>query len=230
MAKRFIYYDTETTGVRAGKDRIVEIAAFDPVEDRTFCQFTNPDCPIPPEVSKITKITDDMVKDAPPIGEVMTSFDEFCKGDVVLVAHNNDGFDKPFLEAEFKRGGMSMPSWTFVDSLKWARKYRNDLPRHSLQSLREVYGIVANQAHRALDDVIVLEKIFSQMIGDLSVEMVLELLAKKTKVTNMPFGKHAGKPLSEVPKNYIAWLAKSGAFDKQDNAELKKAIEEVHQL
>ena len=46
----------------------------------------------------------------------------------------------------------------------------------------------------------------------------------------MPFGKHAGKSLLEVPKDYIAWLAKSGAFDKKENAELKAAIEEVHSL
>lgn len=228
MTKRFIYYDTETTGVRPGKDRIVEIAAFDPVENRTFCEFTNPECPIPPEVSAITNITDEMVANSPPIGEVMALFAEFCKGDVVLVAHNNDGFDKPFLEAEFERGGLSIPDWIYVDSLKWARKYRNDLPRHSLQSLREVYGIEANQAHRALDDVIVLEKIFRKMIGDLSCEMVLELMSKKVKITNMPFGKHAGKPLKDVPKDYISWLANSGAFEK--NAELKAALEEVHNI
>lgn len=230
MAKRFIYYDTETTGVRPGKDRVIEIAAYDPVEDRKFCSFINPECLIPPEASAISHITDEMVKDAPKIGEVLSSFSLFCEGDIVLVAHNNDAFDKPFLEAEFLRGGISMPSWIFVDSLKWARKYRTDLPRHSLQSLREVYGIASNQAHRALDDVYVLEQIFRKMIGDLSCEDVLDLLSQTTKIVRMPFGKYAGKMISEVPKDYILWLVKSGAFDKKENAALKEIIEKTHNL
>lgn len=230
MAKRFIYYDTETTGVRAGKDRIVEIAAFDPVEDRQFCTLINPECLIPPEASAISHITDDMVKDAPLIKEALLSFVEFCSGDIVLVAHNNDGFDKPFLEGEFQRANVEMPTWIFVDSLKWARKYRNDLPRHSLQSLREVYGIQANQAHRALDDVIVLKEVFSRMIDDLSCETVLQLLSQTTQIVRMPFGKYAGKMISEVPKDYVQWLIKSGAFDKKENAPLREVFEKFHNL
>lgn len=230
MAKRFIYYDTETTGVKPGKDRVIEIAAFDPVQDRKFCSFVNPECLIPSEASAISHITDEMVKDAPLIKEVLLSFVAFCEGDVVLIAHNNDAFDKLFLEGEFQRAGLPMPSWVFVDSLKWARKYRSDLPRHSLQSLREVYGIVANQAHRALDDVLVLEQIFGRMIGDLSCETVLELLSQSSQIVRMPFGKYAGKLISEVPKDYFLWLQKSGAFDKKENAALKEVIEKTHNL
>jgi DNA polymerase-3 subunit epsilon len=224
MAKRFIYYDTETTGVKPGKDRIVEIAAFDPLENRKFCTFVNPECPIPPEASAITHITDDMVQDAPKIKEALAAFMDFCQGDVVLVAHNNDSFDKPMLEGEFKRAGEIMPSLAFADSLKWARKYRPDLPKHSLQVLREVYGIEANQAHRALDDVIVLEKLFRFMIDDLPCEKVLELLSQTQAVNRMPFGKYAGKLLGEVPKDYVAWLAKNQVFDKAENSALKEAF------
>ncbi len=228
MKKRFIYYDTETTGIKIGKDRIIEIAAFDPTLDRKFCTFTNPECPIPPESTQITHITDDMVKEAPLIQEALTQFVSFCEGDVVLVAHNNDGFDKPFLEAEFRRANLPMPSWIFVDSLKWARKYRNDLPRHSLQILRESYGIQANQAHRALDDVIVLHEVFRRMIDDLSCETVLELLSQTVVIHKMPFGKYAGKKLSEVPKDYIEWLSQSGALDKQENASLRESLEKLY--
>ena len=229
MLKPFrpIYYDTETTGVRNDKDRIIELAAFDPIDHRTFCQFINPHSPIPPEATAIHQITDEMVANAPSFREVAESFVAFCPAGTVLIAHNNDAFDKLFLEQEFKRSGLELPQFHFIDTLKWARKYRADLPRHTLQSLREVYGFQANQAHRALDDVIVLHQVFSAMIDDLSIEKVLELLARPQSQIRMPFGKHQGKLLAEVPKDYVAWLASSGAFDKAENQELKANFEKV---
>jgi len=65
MAKRPIYYDTETTGIRPDKDRIIEIAAFDPKENKTFHSLIHPGCPIPKEASAIHHIYDETVKDAP---------------------------------------------------------------------------------------------------------------------------------------------------------------------
>lgn len=230
MKPRPIYYDTETTGIKPGKDRIIEIAAYDPVQDRSFCTFTNPECPIPAESTAITNITDEMVQGAPLIREALTSFIEFCSGEFVLIAHNNDAFDKPFLEAEMERAGLKMPSWIFLDSLKWSRKYRSDLPRHSLQFLREAYGIESNQAHRALDDVLVLHKVFSRMVDDLSMEKILTLLTQTPQTVRMPFGKHAGKPLSEIPKDYVEWLAKNGALDKKENATLRATFEKLGYL
>ncbi len=227
MPKRPIYYDTETTGVRSDKDRIIELAAYDPVLDKTFVQLVNPGMNIPPEATAIHKITDAMVSSAPSFAETAPLFVDFCSGDTVLIAHNNDTFDKLFLEKEFKRAEQEMPSWHFIDSLKWARKYRPDLPRHTLQSLRELYGIEANQAHRALDDVKILHQVFSYMIDDLSMETVIELLSRSTNVNRMPFGKHQGKALDEVPRNYVAWLKDGGAFDKPENSELKASFEKL---
>lgn len=227
MAKRPIFYDTETTGVKPGKDRIIEIAAYDPIQDRQFCTFVNPECLIPAESTAICHITDEMVKDAPLIREALSSFMDFCSGEVVLIAHNNDAFDKQFLEFEMNRAQLKMPLWPFIDSLKWSRKYRSDLPRHSLQFLREVYNIQANQAHRALDDVIVLYQIFSRMVGDLSMEQIENLLSQSSAVTRMPFGKHAGKPLSEIPKDYVEWLSKNGALDKKENTVLKENFQKL---
>ena len=222
-----VYYDTETTGIRSEKDRIVEIAAFDPTSKRTFCQFVNPGIPIPLEASNVHHITDDMVADSPSFQEVGQAFIDFCGPEAVLIAHNNDGFDRHFLESECKRHNLILPAWHQVDSLKWARKYRPDLPRHSLQTLREVYGIPPNQAHRALDDVVVLYEIFSQMIDDLSIETVIALLSAPSQISKMPFGKHQGVPLSQIPKSYIKWLTKSGAFDKPDNKELYQSFEKL---
>lgn len=224
---RAIYYDTETTGVSPEKDRVIEIAAYDPLKKASFSHLINPGILIPREATAIHGITDEMVKDKPSFKEIAADFITFCGDDAVLIAHNNDAFDIHFLRACFIVSEMTMPSWRFIDSLKWARRYRPDLPRHGLQALREHFGISANQAHRALDDVIILEKVFQLMIGDLSIETVHQLMSVQSKLTHMPFGKYQGKPLAEVPSDYVTWLAKSGAFDKPDNHLLKQELENL---
>lgn len=226
---RPIYYDTETTGIRPEKDRIVEIAAFDPFRNKTFTTLINPGIAIPEEATAIHGITNEMVKEAPSFAQASKDLIAFCEEEVVLIAHNNDSFDKHFLIHEAKRHELSLPSWPMIDSLKWARKYRPDLPRHSLQFLRQMYGIAENQAHRALDDVIVLHQVFSIMIDDLPLKTVMTLLENSpaASIDTMPFGKHQGKPLSEVPPSYVIWLKGQGAFDKPENAPLKAAFEKI---
>lgn len=223
---RYIYYDTETTGLNSKTDRIIEIAAYEPLENKTFCSLINPNMPIPKESTAISNITDEMVANAPTFEEAGKKFIEFCEG-AVLIAHNNDNFDVHFLRAEFERAQVPMPNWQFIDSLKWAKKYRPDLPRHSLQYLREIYGIEENQAHRALDDVIVLSQVFSKMIDDLSIEKVMDLLNKNDKLKLMPFGKHKGKPLGDVPKSYVSWLNENAVFEKAENSQLKQEFEKL---
>jgi DNA polymerase-3 subunit epsilon len=166
-----------------------------------------------------------MVAEAPPFSVIGNEFSAFCEGDVCLIAHNNDTFDSLFLKAEYSRHNLTIPPWKMLDSLKWARRYRNDLPRHTLQSLREVYGIPSNNAHRALDDVIVLHQVFQFMIDDLPLDEVFKLINRPKEIQHMPFGKHQGKPLKEVPKDYVAWMAGSGAFDKPENQELKSRFQ-----
>ncbi len=221
---RAIFYDTETTGVRSANDRIIELAAYDPERDRTFVELINPGCPIPAEASAVHHISDEMVADKPSFGEVGERFVQFCEGEVVLVAHNNDGFDKHFIRCEFERSGVTLPGWHYFDTLKWARRYRPDLPRHNLQFLRETYGFEANQAHRALDDVIILHKVYQMMVDDLTIDQAYALLNVKRKITTMPFGKYRGTPLQEVPGDYLKWLKESGALDKPDNEALKEAL------
>lgn len=221
MSLRAIYYDTETTGIKPDKDRIIEIAAYDPVRDRRFEKFVNPGRPIPADATAIHHITDEMVASAPSFAQVGAEFIEFCEGEVVLIAHNNDAFDLPFLRNEFTRNNVKMPEWKFLDTLKWARRYRPDLPRHPLQFLREIYGIPPNQAHRALDDVIVLHQVFQKMIDDLTIDQIYHLVNRPRLIQHMPFGKHQGQLLSTIPSTYVKWLASNGVFEKPENQELK---------
>ena len=231
MVLRPIYYDTETTGLKWQTDKIIELAAYDPVNDKTFETLINPQTPIPKEATAIHHITDNMVKDAPLLAKAANDFVEFLGTDFVLIAHNNDGFDKYFMEAAFKELGIDISCWKYIDSLKWARKYRRDLPSHKLQYLREVYGILANQAHRALDDVMVLYEVFSKMIDDLPMEKVINLIyntgAPAQKSGVMTFGKHQGKPLGEVPPGYVAWMQKSELLDKEEHRSLKEEFQKL---
>lgn len=232
MTLRAIYYDTETTGIKSDKDRIVEIAAYDPLLDKRFEKFVNPGIPIPREATAVHHITDEMVADVPSFAQIGAEFIEFCEGEVVLIAHNNDSFDYHFLRNEFERHGSSIPAqWKFLDTLKWARRYRSDLPRHPLQFLREVYGIAANNAHRALDDVIVMHQVFSYMIDDLTIAEAYELMNRpRAALQHMPFGKHQGQPLNKIPRNYVQWLATNGVFEKPENQELKETFAKLGML
>jgi DNA polymerase-3 subunit epsilon len=225
MALRPLYYDTETTGIQPQNERIIEIAVYDPVQNRTYESLINPGKPIPKEATAVHNITDQMVANAPSFAQVAIEFFDFCQGDTVLVAHNNDSFDLPFLKEECKRNNLEMPDFKTFDTLKWVRKYRPDFPRHSLQFLREALEIPPNQAHRALDDVKVLHEVFSFFIDDLPWEQVYTLMKQGNHSMRMPFGKYQGKALAEVPKDYVRWLKGQGVFDKPENKELKECFE-----
>ncbi|ANH79142.1 putative quorum-sensing-regulated virulence factor [Candidatus Chlamydia sanziniae] len=221
-----VFYDTETTGTQIDKDRIIEIAAYNGSTGESFVTYVNPDIPIPEEASKIHGITTETVLSAPKFPEAYENFKQFCGSTCILVAHNNDAFDLPLITRECRRHSLEPLTNRTVDSLKWAQKYRPDLPKHSLQYLRQVYGIAENQAHRALDDVIILYKVFRAMIGDLEGEQVFNLLQENChpKVFKMPFGKYRGKTLTEIPASYFAWLESQGALDKPENKDIKVAI------
>lgn len=230
MGMKAIFYDTETTGISSERDRVIELAAYDAENDRSFQRLINPGIPIPKEATAIHKITNEMVATAPSFGMIVEEFVDFCGTDAVLIAHNNDGFDIHFMRQEFSRCNKPMPAWKYLDSLKWARRYRPDLPRHSLQHLRETYGIPANNAHRALDDVIILHKLFGLMTDDLHISQVYELLNRPREMQHMPFGKYQGQPLSSLPADYLTWLKSSGSFDKPENQDLRNSLQRLGKL
>lgn len=182
MSRRPIVYDTETTGLDPKQCRIIEIAAYDPHNEKTFHAFINPGCPIPKEAQAIHGISNEMVREAKGFEQVGPAFFEFCGENGVLIAHNNDEFDRHFLHHESIRHAITMPPLAMFDTLKWARKYRPDLPRHSLQFLRQVYGIQERRAHRALDDVLVLYELFTLLTDDLPIDEVLALMAPPPKL------------------------------------------------
>ena len=72
-----------------------------------------------------------------------------------------------------------------------------------------------------------MHKVFSELIDDLDLETILELMSEKEALHSMPFGKHKGKALKDVPTGYIRWLDENGALNKPDNTELKLGFEKL---
>ena len=148
----FVAFDLETTGLSARTDVITEIGAVimrdGEVLDR-FQTFVDPKRPLPQKIVELTGITDEMLRGAPEIGEVLPRFLEFC-GDRPLCAHNAD-FDVGFLTAAAKELGIEFAP-TYVDTLILAQNLMPKLGKYKLNIVADALGLPDFQHHRASDD------------------------------------------------------------------------------
>ena len=126
-----------------------------------FESFVNPEIPIPPHITKITGITDEMVKGAGTIKDVLPNFLEFI-GDATLVAHNAD-FDLGFIRYNCKQLGLKFTN-KHKDTLEMARRLYPSFKNHKLGNIAQELGIKVTVAHRALDDVKTLVQVFNKMV------------------------------------------------------------------
>lgn len=164
----FVAFDTETTGLWAASNRIVEIAAvrfhLGSAESETFQALVNPGRPIPAEVTRIHGITDTDVADAEPVGPVLNRFARFCGPDSILIAHNAM-FDISFVGWELFRSGETFGSNPVIDSRLLALALSPGLPSYSLLSLARHFELAESQAHRALADAELVRKLFSRLLA-----------------------------------------------------------------
>ncbi len=159
--------DIETTGLSYRREKITELGAIKIKNGEiidTFECFVNPEKPIPYDVISVTHITDDMVRDAETIDKVLPKFIEFA-GDSVLVAHNAN-FDIGFLIHFAEEQGLRLDN-TYIDTLALARDMFPDYKKFKLGIIAENLGIRVDVAHRALDDVKTLVKVFEVMLKNL---------------------------------------------------------------
>lgn len=167
---REIVFDTETTGLDpAAGDRITEIGCvevFDCIPTgRTFHAYVNPQRSIPPEVTKITGLTEAFLADKPLFEAVAQSFLDFV-GDAVLVAHNA-GFDRGFVNMELARAGLDiLPDSRFKDTARLARA-RFPGSYVSLDALckRFEISLETRETHGALVDSLLLAEVYLELSG-----------------------------------------------------------------
>ena len=160
----YCVFDLETTGISFRTEKITEIGIMKVKNGEvidSFETFVNPEKPIPMRVQEITHITDDMVKDAPTIEEVLPKVLEFF-GDSVLVAHNAD-FDTSFIKYNCEKMGLKFDN-TYLDTLRLAKDLFPEYKKYKLGIIAENLGIKVEVAHRALDDVDTTVKVFNVML------------------------------------------------------------------
>jgi DNA polymerase-3 subunit epsilon len=149
----FVVVDLETLGGRPGPGTIIEIGAYRMIGRRigeSFQSLIRPRAPIPPFITRLTSISNEMVADAPPIEDVMPAFRNFL-GDAVMVAHNA-AFDFGFLDFEFRRlFGLGLLN-PVLCTLRLSRRMLPSVKRRRLDALAEHFGLSIEGRHRGLGD------------------------------------------------------------------------------
>jgi DNA polymerase III subunit epsilon len=162
----FAIIDIETTGGNPRRDKITEIAVF--VHDGlqvvdSYQTLINPERNIPPFITKMTGITDEMVKYAPKFYEVAKDIVEITEGRV-FVAHNVT-FDYGFIAQEYLRLGYNYQREKLC-TVQLSRKSFPGLESYSLGKLCDSLNIVLNDRHRAAGDCLATVKLFEMILNN----------------------------------------------------------------
>lgn len=172
----YVVFDTETTGLNAREDTLIEIAAVrmkgQTILD-TFSTLIDPERSLSPKTTELTGITQDMLLDQPKLTDALTRFETFV-GDAVLVAHNAE-FDVGFLAQ--CRGRVNLPVWRppVIDTLALARALYPGEKNYRLKTLTQKFSVELVNHHRALADAEATGKVFARMQEELGGRNVADL-------------------------------------------------------
>ncbi len=156
--------DIETTGGSFSTGKITEIAIYlhdgvSVIEE--FVSLVNPEQYIPAYITRLTGITNEMVRDSPRFYEIAKQIVEITK-DSIFVAHNA-GFDYGFIKAEFESLGYDFNRKTLC-TVKLSRKLLPGLKSYSLGSLCSSLNIDNNARHRAAGDAMATVSLFELLL------------------------------------------------------------------
>jgi len=177
-----VILDTETTGLSADKDRIVEIACIElsnhiPTKN-IFHTFINPETKVSADAFSVHGYSDEFLSNKPKFKEIVKNFLDFIK-DKKLVIHNAD-FDLGFLNNELKRLNVKpILKSDVVDTLQISRSKFPGVG-NSLDALCKRYkiNVEAREKHSALVDCHLLSKVYIELIDKKELTLDLELSNK----------------------------------------------------
>lgn len=144
--------DIETTGGSAKQNKITEIAIIRYDGQEIVDEFTslvNPETSIPPFITRLTGIDNEMVADAPKFYEIAKKVVEITE-DAIFVAHNV-AFDYGFVREEFARLGYDYKRERLC-TVRTSRRVFPGYPSYSLANLTQFLGVELANHHRAYND------------------------------------------------------------------------------
>ena len=167
-----VVIDIETTGLDVTDGAIIEVAAerysligqrFECVEP-AFQTLVKPRIPIEPaavEIHGISEVQAQAEGQEPAVA--LRAMADFIDDDYLL-AHNGVFFDYLYIPNECARHGVELAENRLLDTLLLARKHLKSSGGYGMASLCEAYGIVNEQAHRALSDVRATGELFRRIV------------------------------------------------------------------
>lgn len=162
----FAVLDVETTGgSAAGSDRIIEVAVVLVHGERrqlVFESLVNPGRPIPAVVTRVTGITNDMVRAAPAFEEIAEPLLDVLAGRV-FVAHNAR-FDWRFVETELKRARALRLEGARLCTVRLARRLIQAVESCNLDALTLRFDLSNPARHRAAGDALATAELLHRLL------------------------------------------------------------------
>ena len=203
---RMIVLDFETTGLQPGY-RPVEIAwlEFDSIYkvSESVTSLIDPQIPIEPGAQKVHGISSEMLAGKPTLEQFLQGehADKFADEHVLVVAHNA-AFDLPMFAPFCKKA-------TSLCTMRLAQALYPTAENHKLQTLAAMFAVDVEPTHRAMADVGACFELLRTIAKkeEKSIDELLKIASYTSPESLMPFGKHKGKMIKDLPSDYVAWLS-----------------------
>lgn len=244
LTRPIAFVDLETTGINISTDRIVEIAIVKISPDgsrQVKRKLINPLIPIPKSSSDIHGITDEMVKDAPSFKQAANELKQFMEN-CDLGGYNSNRFDIPMLIEEFLRIGIEFS--TEGRKLVDVQKVFHMMEQRTLGAAYKFYcQKTLDGAHSAEVDATATWEILEAQVlrypqigntidsvvkftGEDDIVDFARRFVKENGIEVFNFGKHKGKPVTQVLKEepqYYDWMMK-GDFSMNTKQKLTEIL------